>query len=72
MSAIYSKPPRHAKRQEQTAHNEENKEPVKTDLDLTRKVESPDKNIRIYYNCGTYVRKVSKDEEAIERSKLNF
>lgn len=38
----------------ETTQNE-NKEPVKTYLELTQMVEWPEKNIRSYYNCVTYI-----------------
>lgn len=41
-------------RKERT-HNEENKEPVQSDPELTQMVELPEKNITSYYNCVTFV-----------------
>lgn len=39
----------------ETTQNEENKEPVQNDPELTQMVEWPEKNIPRYYNCVTYV-----------------
>lgn len=39
----------------ETTHNDENKEPVQPDPELTQMVESPEKNIISYCNCVTYV-----------------